>query len=45
MCGTARSHNPEGKQIAKGFLQYVKIMAVLKEVRDHSRLNRNTPLI
>jgi len=39
------SHDPEGKQIAKGFLQYVKIMAVLKEVRDHSRLNRNTPLI
>ena len=39
------SHDPEGKQIAKGFLQYVKIMAVLKDVRDHSRLNRNTPLI
>jgi hypothetical protein len=39
------SHDPEGKQIAKGFLQYVKIMAVLKEVRDHSRLNRSTPLL
>jgi len=39
------SHDPEGKQIAKGFLQYVKIMAVLKDVRDRSRLNRNTPLI
>ena len=39
------SHDSEGKQIAKGFLQYVKIMAVLKEVRDHSRLNRSTPLI
>jgi hypothetical protein len=39
------SDDPEGKQIAKGFLQYVKIMAVLKEVRDHSRLNRSTPLI
>jgi len=39
------SHDPEGKQIAKGFLQYLKIMAALKDVRDHSRLNRNTPLI
>ena len=39
------SHDSEGKQIAKGFLQYVKIMAVLKEVRDHSRLNRSTPVI
>jgi hypothetical protein len=39
------SHDPEGKQIAKGFLQYVKVMAVLKQVSDHSRLNRNTPLI
>ena len=39
------SQDPEGKQIAKGFLQYVKIIAVLKEVRDHSRLNRTTPLI
>ena len=27
--------DPEGKQIAKGFLQYIKILAVLKEVRDH----------
>jgi hypothetical protein len=39
------SHDPEGKQIAKGFLQYLKILAVLKEVRDHSRLNRKTPII
>jgi hypothetical protein len=39
------SHDPEGQQIAKGFLQYLKILAVLKEVRDHSRLNRTTPII
>ena len=37
--------DPEGKQIAKGFLQYVKVLAALKEVRDHSRLNRSTPII
>jgi hypothetical protein len=39
------SHDPEGKQIAKGFLQYLKILAVLKDVRDHSRLNQKTPII
>ena len=39
------AHDTEGKQIAKGFLQYLKILAALKEVRDHSRLNHNTPLI
>src|SRR5580658_2702715 len=39
------AHDPEGKQIAKGFLQYIKILAVLKEVRDHSRSNRSTPII
>ena len=39
------SHDPEGKQIAKGFLQYLKILAVLKEAREHSRLNRNVPII
>ena len=37
--------DPEGKQIAAGFLQYVKIMAALKDVRDHSKLNQHTPLI
>jgi hypothetical protein len=37
--------DPEGKQIAKGFLQYVKVLESLKEVRDHSRLNRSAPII
>jgi hypothetical protein len=37
--------DPEGKQIAKGFLQYIQILAALKDVRDHSRLNRSTPII
>jgi hypothetical protein len=39
------SIDPEGKQIAKGFLQYLKILSLLKEVRDHSQLNHDTPLI
>jgi hypothetical protein len=38
-------HDPEGKQIAKGFLQYIEVLEALKEVRDHSRLNRSTPII
>jgi hypothetical protein len=38
-------HDPEGRQIAKGYLQYLKILAVLKDVRDHSKHNQHTPLI
>lgn len=39
------SLNPEAKQVARGLLQYLKVLAVLKQVRDHSRLNRHTPII
>lgn len=39
------SHDPEAKQVAKGFLQYLKILAVLKDVRDRSKLNRHTPIL
>ncbi|RXH54142.1 hypothetical protein [Granulicella sibirica] len=39
------THNPEGKLIAKGFLRYIEILTALKEVRDHSRVNKNTPII
>ncbi len=38
-------HDPEAKQIAKGYLQYLKILAQLKDVRDHSKLNQHTPII
>jgi hypothetical protein len=38
-------HDPEGKQIAKGYLQYLKILSELKDVRDHSKLNHHTPII
>jgi hypothetical protein len=37
--------DPEGRQIAKGYLQYLKVLAALKDVRDHARLNRTTPII
>jgi hypothetical protein len=39
------AQDPEGKQIAKGFVQYIGILTVLKEVRDRSRMNRNIPVI
>jgi len=39
------THDPEAKQVAKGFLQYLKVLAVLKEIRDHAKLNRHTPIL
>jgi hypothetical protein len=39
------TRDPEAKQVAKGFLQYLKVLKVLKEVRDNSKLNRLAPLI
>jgi hypothetical protein len=38
-------HDPEGQQIAKGFLQYLKALALLKQIRDQSKVNQHTPLI
>ena len=39
------SHDPKGQQVAKGYIQYVKLLAVLKDIRDHSQLNQRTPII
>ena len=39
------SRDPEAQKVAQGFLQYLKILAALKEVRDHSRLNPHAPII
>jgi hypothetical protein len=39
------STDPEAKQIAKGYIQYLKILAVLKEVRDYSRINHSAPIL
>jgi hypothetical protein len=39
------SRDPEAKQVAAGLLQYLKVLTVLKEVRDHSKLNQHTPII
>lgn len=39
------AHDAEGQQVAKGYLQYLKVLRVLKQARDHSKLNRHTPLL
>jgi hypothetical protein len=39
------ARDPEAQQVARGFLQYLKVLAALKEVRDHSKLNQRTPII
>ena len=38
-------NDPEGIQVARGFLQYLKLLEVLKDIRDHSKLNQHTPII
>jgi hypothetical protein len=38
-------HDPEAQQIAKGYLQYLKVLAVLKDIRDHSKVNQRTPIL
>jgi hypothetical protein len=37
--------DPEGPAIAAGFRIYIKVAAALKDLRDHSKLNRHTPII
>jgi len=39
------SHDPEGQQVAKGYLQYLEVLAALKRVRDNAKLNTRTPLL
>jgi hypothetical protein len=36
---------PEGQQVASGYLKYIKVLAALKDIRDHSKLNQRTPII
>jgi hypothetical protein len=39
------AHDPEGQQIAKGFVQYVNVMRELKAVRDASERYAHTPIL
>jgi hypothetical protein len=36
------STDPEAKKVAEGFLQYLKCLSALKDVRDHSKSNSGT---
>lgn len=38
-------NNPEGQAIAAGFRVYLQVLAGMKDVRDHSTLNKTTPII
>jgi hypothetical protein len=35
----------EGSTVAAGYLAYLKVMEVLKDLRDHSKLNQQTPIL
>jgi hypothetical protein len=39
------ANDPEGRKIAQGYQRYLKTLAALKDIRDHSTLNRRTPII
>ena len=39
------SHDQEAQQVAKGYLQYLKLLAVIKDVRSRSTLNQHVPII
>jgi hypothetical protein len=39
------SRDPEARKIADGYRAYVQTLRVLKDIRDHSRLNRDTPIL
>jgi hypothetical protein len=39
------TRDPEARRIADGYRTYVQTLAVLKDIRDHSRLNRETPIL
>jgi len=38
-------NDPQASQVAKGFKAYIRLMVALKDLRDHSRLNQQTPII
>jgi hypothetical protein len=38
-------NDPEGPAIANGFRNYLRIMEALKNMRDHSKVNRTTPIL
>jgi hypothetical protein len=41
----ANPNDPEGRAIAASYRAYLQVLAALKEVRDHLKVNRKTPII
>jgi hypothetical protein len=39
------SHDPEAQQVAKGYLQYLKLLAVIKDARSRSKLNQRAAIV
>ena len=39
------AHDPEAQQVATGYLQYLKLLTVIKDVRSRSTLNRRAAII
>jgi hypothetical protein len=37
--------DPEARRVAAGYRAYLQTMKVLKDIRDHSRLNKHTPIL
>ena len=37
--------DPEARQVAEGYRAYLRTLSVLKDLRDHSHLNRETPIL
>jgi hypothetical protein len=37
--------NPEGQALAGGFRNYLKVLSGIKDARDHSAVNKTTPII
>ena len=37
--------NPEARKVAGGYRAYLRTLGVLKDIRDHSRLNKYTPIL
>jgi hypothetical protein len=38
-------NDPDGRAVAASYRAYLRVMAALKDVRDHSAVNRRTPII
>src|SRR5207244_1661408 len=37
--------DPEARRVAAGYRAYLRTLSVLKDIRDHSRFNRGTPIL